>query len=227
MTKRKTVESGLVCTAAVLAIGQSATHAATFTSGMVSASIDTTDNSAAVTTLPYFTAEAATDDNGVSTTTPDFSGLVFKTSFSQSLLTTITATGESTVNFIGGAGDTYSLFGSTAPVGGSSTFTISLLDNTSGTYLYNADGVLPTIGSTVGNLTAGDSYTFDLYDELDAGAISFIEPLAATAIATNTGSGGITIVPGVVPEPGVVGVGVLTVAAMQRFFRRREPTRLV
>ena len=102
---------------AVGAVGHSS-RAAVLSSSHLYATVDNTSNSANVSSLPYVTPVTASDANATSITTPDFTATTLKTTFSQ----TATAfaepiSGEALLSFTASAGDTYSVFGSSVPVG--------------------------------------------------------------------------------------------------------------
>jgi hypothetical protein len=211
--------------ACALLAGGSPSFGASFTSATVDANADGIDSQATVNSLPYATPADADADGASSLTTPDFSGLVYKTSFSQTLQTSDDeADGQTAVNFTAGTGDTYSLFGSTVNTGGTSTFSLSLEDDTTEVFAYDQDPESGTIGTTTGSLNDGDAYTFTLFDAISANGITTSDVVADTIgpFATNTGSGGITLVDGVVPEPTMTGVVCIAAGALITLRRRRK-----
>jgi hypothetical protein len=204
--------------------------AATLNEGTVSASTDgQTPVTETFSSVPYVTpaVSMSAEDDASSTTTPDATGLVFKGTFTQSVDENTSSTaGAFQVNFNANAGDTYSLFGSETPTLGTGTLSVSLFDNTtstsiysysnSGTVLVTADG---TGGPTAGTLASGD-YTFTLDSSMSAPDL-FSETVTPDAVITATlaGSGGITLVSNVLPEPTmpvVMAIGAATLLIWRR-----------
>ena len=202
--------------------------AATFQSATLFASIESISDSTSVPSIPDVAPITISNADGSSTVSPDFTGIVFKTSFAQTINAgTLGADGKSDVTFQAAAGDTYTLFGSTEPVTGVGNLEVSLVDDTTQQTLYDALTGSTTIGSDTGSLTGGNVYEFLLNDKLTVQQFASAANAIASPLATNTGSGGITILPGIVtPEPATVGMimllvgGVMPVAAR----RRRQST---
>ena len=213
----------IVCV--VLSLASTSSFAATFQGAAAFVSIGTSISSPTINSIPYVTPITISNANGSSTVTPDFTGLVFKTSFSQTITSgTFEAVGKTDVNFAADAGDIYSLFGSTAPVTGVGMLEVTLFDNTTLATVYRAVTGSTTIGNATGSLTGGDIYNFLLSDTLDVSQTGAVTNSVALPPATNTGSGGITIFPGLsVPEPAAAGtVMVLVGGVLPALGRKRH-----
>jgi len=147
----------LLCAVVLLFIGArwEAASAATLNVGTVSASTDgQAPDTETFSSVPYVTPAESTADDASSTVTPDATGLVFKGTFSQTVLSaTGSAAGTLQIDFSANAGDTYSLFGSETPTVGTGALGVSLFDNTTSSSIYsysNSGTLLVTADSSGG-----------------------------------------------------------------------------
>ena len=192
---------------AVLTVKLSAASAATLLSATVHSRLNKTESSADTTTFPYFTPVTVTEAGSSSTTTPDYVGSTYKTTFTQSaFFSSLAAEGGADLKFSADAGETFTLFGSTTAVGTSAASVFGELEDiTTTTFLYDLDAPSGGSFSESGSLVGGDVYELLVSDiEGVDTANNIASQLLPKAVlpSTNDGLVELDVFPGLAtPEP--------------------------